>query len=611
MTSHPPSECSSLSSIDDYAVRVAPSPERPPEAYISQLEINGRRDVEAAVKKYGELCSNVMKHPPACMAYLECLPACLPMTHIYIGQEVYDPSILPMFASAFVYTLESSRTWTPTVQVLGQAMASVTNCTVVEAMHLASHSYLLITVGMLMINAYPYSRLGQFERIRISGYTAELVRAVVLASIELGVKKVTLVEMGNEAQAVGDCAWASMKSKARGIRRIKVSNPVRIARSHIGANNLPQPTIVTMTGLSRAIGLITAGYTFEALRRTDEWREYSHHELKLLSPLRSVSAIAKHASWKSILSLTSDFESLLIQIIASKMNKGRNSGWQKRDEETENYVTSVMKTVAEMATSIETKVSASLLECEQIRSQWHRADSSRAEMDTCIEVMRVSAQVCATAASFLALLAPTLTSQTPAHALLGMSVPGITHLRPSGTRAPQVQAAVTSAVETPIQRVSTLSSNNVWTDVGMRVSRLKDPQLPEVGGHGDADPGEPRERARAAFEDNGSEDSDDLAQAMRTAGLTISSSSSPGDQGQKTLRISTPVPLTTSALSAYELAQRELLGTDSRTPSTYVASDAGRSYAMSTMSRRSGIRIGRGGTRSAPRVRTELRIRAS
>lgn len=606
MPSPAPSDCSSLSSLDDYAICVAQKPERPSPVYTSELEIRGRKDVALAIQKYRVLCTETVGHPPACMAYLECVPDCLPMTHIYVGQEAYDPSILPMFASAFAYTLESSRTWTPTVQVLGQAMASISDCSIVEAMHLASHSYLLITVGMLMINAYPYSRLGQFERIRISGYTAELVRAIVLASIGLGVKKVTLVEMGNEAQAVGDCAWASMKSKARGIRRVKVSNPVRIARSHPGRESLEQPSIVTMTGLSRAIGLITADGALGTRRRTDPWHEYDYRELSSLSPARSVAAMARHASWKSIVSLISDFENLLRRIITSRMSKSHGKGWQKRDEETENYVTVVMNTVVEMATKIHTDVKSCLMECEMIRSKSRRLDGRAADADSCIEIMKASAEVCATSASFLASLAPTLTSQTPAHSLSGTSVPGITSSKPTDTRGQRTETAVMPTYDGPNVGSTTGHDDTESAAEAASISEPSESGNTETGGSDgqNTGTGTPVEYGSAAFEDDGPGDGGALASAIEAAGLTASLAPGPSEDGQRTPRSLTPTPLSASALRAHDSGQQDFLSMDPKAPSTRAPSEAGRSYAGSTMSRRSNVRIGAPGSARRPRIRT-------
>ena len=87
-----------------------------------ETEIRGR--LSDQVESYISACSSASGSVPKASSYLRLLPGCVRFREIHLGQNSYQAGILPRYASAFAFDYRAIGSWTPTAQVLGQAMES-------------------------------------------------------------------------------------------------------------------------------------------------------------------------------------------------------------------------------------------------------------------------------------------------------------------------------------------------------------------------------------------------------------------------------------------------------------------------------------------------------
>ena len=87
-----------------------------------ETEVRGR--LSEHVESYISACSSASGSVPKASSYLRLLPGCAPFREIHVGQSSYQAGILPRYASAFAFDYRATGSWTPTAQVLSQAMES-------------------------------------------------------------------------------------------------------------------------------------------------------------------------------------------------------------------------------------------------------------------------------------------------------------------------------------------------------------------------------------------------------------------------------------------------------------------------------------------------------
>ena len=95
-----------------------------------------------------------------CRRYLQCLSRSPLPEQIIIGQSSYKHRILPRHTAVFAICIDFRRTgmWTPTLEVLSQALSLVLGRSIEDCLTYMSNSYLLLCRGILAINVYPYEQ---------------------------------------------------------------------------------------------------------------------------------------------------------------------------------------------------------------------------------------------------------------------------------------------------------------------------------------------------------------------------------------------------------------------------------------------------------------------
>ena len=200
-----------------------------------RIDINLRyqiaRDLLASsIEFYVHRCSMLTGKSSLSAPYLRLIPAFLPLTEVHIGQSTYEDSLLPYYASAFAAKFSSKQTWTPSLQVMSQALSMISDISLTKSLAVLSNSCILLASRIAMINVYPYAKTSGAEQIKLSSYFAELLRDIVKYNSMVRPMPLSQIEYGEEAKLVCDIVWSSLKGQGVSVRRKYVYNPAYVAR---------------------------------------------------------------------------------------------------------------------------------------------------------------------------------------------------------------------------------------------------------------------------------------------------------------------------------------------------------------------------------------------
>lgn len=196
-----------------------------------------RDALTAMVEKYEADVESVLGHKvhSKIMAYLRLIPLSWPFKVILVGQNPYKETILPTYASALAYDSSFCPGFTPSVQVLSQFITFENKDRTSYIASLLGVSYILIADEILMINAMPCITENSVLNMRISSFTSELIRGLILCNYNAGVRGLSLVRLGGAAKACVENALDSVSAKVKAqvqIESVDLEHPASIARKY-------------------------------------------------------------------------------------------------------------------------------------------------------------------------------------------------------------------------------------------------------------------------------------------------------------------------------------------------------------------------------------------
>lgn len=407
-----------------------------------QLDCQVRLRMSEHVERYLSLCSAVSgRLVPSCL-YLRMISHCLPMRQILVGQSSYDERILPKYSSAFAFDYTVCKSWTPSSQVLAQAMSLYHGCDLGVSLAIVSNSYLLIPRGIVMLNVLPYTKAQDQAQAMYSSYLAELLGNIHYSSYVLGSRPLTQCEFGDEAKIAGDLFWASVRRMKLPLKRLSVRNPVWISRTyascsvdkHKNSYYGPEPSDQT-TKLYAQYGANHTRKESISYRRS-LWNVYSKFSLSSIRPTRTLDLVSTVVKQESIESLESSFGKV-ISVMAS-------TGIPNKDEEGSGYEQAVLKFVSEQA-SRHTRATEEMLKIMKDKSTSLRL-TDRDQIDNLMECCRMAVSAASHASAFFASVPGTLSGDTSAVALGSTAVPPIVRATSFRSTAGDGRSGLTSGI---------------------------------------------------------------------------------------------------------------------------------------------------------------------
>lgn len=277
------------------------------------------------VEHYISKCHEVVGRECPAASYLRLIPWCGSITEIIIAQRPYDSRILPRYSSPFAFSPVACEFWPASVQVLSQAMKALHGVPIANSLEILTHSYLLLSRGVVLHNAYPYADLGITSMAKVASYRAELTSAIAAVSRLSTGSPCLIIEFGDEAALVGEYAWSSTKSTKNMIRRVTAKNPAYIAR-RFGDNLIaPKPAFSSESiRLDSFLGVVDPRTVTQKSGRlyAQKWKKYDKDQFVSLQGDRSLRTLSKMAREESIRSLVDDFQSIVERY--EMPNPGRN-----------------------------------------------------------------------------------------------------------------------------------------------------------------------------------------------------------------------------------------------------------------------------------------------
>ena len=384
-----------------------------------QLDQQTRMRMSEHIEEYLQRCHSIFGKRPKCQDYLRMVPYCLPIHQVMIGQSSYAEDILPKYASAFAFDYRVHKSWTPTSQVLAQAMVMFHGCDIATSLSIISNSYLLLPRGIVLLNVIPYTRVHDQAQAKLSSYLAELLSNTHKSSHILRPRPILQCEFGDEAKITGDILWASVRRTKLPIKRVSVRNPVWISRTYASNTRtaddegMPKMNKISMKLYSEygAQSVVSGG----AAPRFDRWNRYDADNLLSIRPMQTLSRVSMIAKEESIEGLRESFTNALKSMSYHRV--------PSKEEEGEGYEQAVLRYISECAlkhTNATQEILKILIELSKSLKS-----TDRDQVENLISNCRTAVYAASYASSFFASIPGTISGDTSAVALSSTSVPPI------------------------------------------------------------------------------------------------------------------------------------------------------------------------------------------
>jgi len=359
------------------------------------------------VESYITACSSAAGSKPNASRYLRLLPGCVPLREVHVGQSSYRSSILPVYASAFAFDSRAIDSWTPTVQVLGQAMSSEFGVPVAQALDILANNYLLAPRGLAFINVVPYESYGAQLHIKLESRVAELLSNMVVSSLALGSARVMIIEYGDDAKMAGDAFWASMKSASLPVSRVSVRNPVWVSRNFPCYSTSVGPGVSTLTSRLCSRYLHHKANSPDSGLRRQPWRHYTKSQLSHVRPQVTMRLMSSLVHSESIEQIEASFAKLV-----DSMPHRRPHEDESGDDEPESYVNTVLRQIGEESSRQVATTEEALKLAKNAVSKCTK--DNRESVEAMVAVLRSCVDAQVMASGFFASLPSTLSSDTAA-----------------------------------------------------------------------------------------------------------------------------------------------------------------------------------------------------
>lgn len=405
----------------------AVAPKAKPEVSVSPTDVDERCKVICTdvVETYIRRCEEIMLMPLRANEYLRLIPAFMPMKHVYVGQSSYNEAILPRYASAFAFDINKSGSWTPSVQVLSQAMAFIYRSSLSNCLCLLANSFVLITRSILMVNVFPYSSPNDHERAKLGPVFAEFLSEIIMLSRVMGIKKIQVREFGDVAQEYCDMAWKSIKSSIASMRHVDLRNLVYVSR-RFGVSKFRDygpdaPELCRMVDdIMAKVPEPSDVVAVQSKAPTPpRWQTFTLAQLQGVAASDSLAQLHEYSSAESILSLTTEFVEAATAM-ASK-GKGHKQQQQKPNVAELGYTAATLLSLSNTAKDMIGRVDAAYKTNRDAISRLSPGNAEQA--GHYVETLKRLCDVMTTSVGMFASVHGTMVSDTPAVALNSASVP--------------------------------------------------------------------------------------------------------------------------------------------------------------------------------------------
>ena len=418
------------------------APEASAEASVNPTDVDDKCKIACAeaVEAYIAKCEEIMLAPLHAKEYLRLVPKFMPMKHVYVGQSSYNEAILPRYASAFAFDIAKCGAWTPSVQVLSQAMTLVHQSPLDNCLCLLANSFILITRSILMVNVFPYSSPDDHERAKLGPVFAEFLSELIMLSRVMGVKKIQVREFGDVAQEYCDMAWKSIKSSMASMRHVNLRNPMYVSRRYgisrpgdygPDPSDLCETVSATLARVPQSPDSVAVDSKASA---PPKWQAFTLTQLQGVAASNSLAQLHDYSSAESILSLTTEF----VETATIMASRGKGQRQQRQPDPMDmGYTTATIVALSNTAREMMNRVESAYSDNKKAIDRLTPDDAEQASQY--LETLQRLRDVMTTSVGMFASIHGTMVSDTPAVALNSASVPPMVRQVPPEAAEAQAQ----------------------------------------------------------------------------------------------------------------------------------------------------------------------------